>query len=202
VPVPGLFTFGFTQGRQALPGTYQVRLRAAGKTLTAPLTVRMDPRVTTPMADLMAQDTLGARVEAEVNDIHRGVIRLRHARAQVEDLMTRAKGLDGAAEIEKAGKALVERLNGLEDQLVQKKVVDGQTVINFPMRINEFYLYLRGAIDDSHAGITDGQQARLADLSERWQAQQKALSSALGDGIDEFNRLVRTRNIPPVVVRR
>jgi hypothetical protein len=80
--------------------------------------------------------------------------------------------------------------------------VDGQTVINFPMRLNEFYLYLRGAIDDSHVGITDGQQARLADLSERWQAQQKALSSALGDAVDEFNRLVRARNIPPVVVRR
>jgi photosystem II stability/assembly factor-like uncharacterized protein len=202
VPVPGLYTFGFTQGRQALPGTYQVRVRAAGKTLTAPLTVRLDPRLQTPAADLVAQDTLGARVEAEVNDIHRGVIRLRSARAQIEDLMSRAKGLAGADEIEKSGKALVERLNGLEDQLVQKKVVDGQTVINFPMRLNEFYLYLRGAIDDSHLGITDGQQARLADLSERWQAQQKALGSALGDGVEEFNRLVRARNIPPVVVRR
>ena len=202
VPVPGLYTFGFAQGRQALPGRYQVRLRASGETLSAPLTVHMDPRVSTPPADLVTQDTLGARVEAEVNEIHRGVIRLRHARAQVEDLMARAKGLDGGEAIEKSGKALVERLNALEDQLVQKKVVDGQTVINFPMRLNEFYLYLRGAIDDSHVGITDGQQARLADLSERWQAQQKALGVALSDGVDEFNKLVRARNIPPVVVRR
>ena len=104
--------------------------------------------------------------------------------------------------IEKTGKALVDRLNALEDELVQKRVVDGQTVINYPMRLNEFYLYLRGAIDDSQAGITDGQQARLADLSERWQAQQKALGAVLGDGVDEFNRLVRARNIPPVVVRK
>ena len=200
VPVPGLYTFGFMQGRQALPGTYQVRLTAGGKTLTAPLTVRMDPRVTTAAADLVTQDTLGARVEAEVSEIHRGVIRLRSARSQVEDLMARAKGRAGGDAIGKSGKALVDRLNALEDQLVQKRVVDGQTVINFPMRLNEFYLYLRGAIDTSHVGITDGQQARLADLSERWQAQQKALGAALGDGVDEFNRLVRGRNIPPVVV--
>ncbi|MGE0812320.1 MAG: glycosyl hydrolase [Vicinamibacterales bacterium] len=202
VPVPGLYTFGFTGGRQALPGAYQVRLRAAGKTLTAPLTVRLDPRVTTPMSDLVAQDTLGARVETEVNEIHRGVIRLRNARAQVEDLVSRAKTMDGGAAIEKAGTALVDRLNALEDTLVQKKVVDGQTVINYTMRMNEFYLYLRGAIDDSQSGITDGQQARLADLSERWQAQQKALAAALGDGVEEFNTLVRARNIPAVVVRR
>ena len=202
VPVPSLFTFGFTQGRHALPGAYQVRLRAGGKTLTAPLTVRMDPRVTTPMADLVTQDTLGARVEAEVNEIHRGVIRLRGVRTQVEDVMNRAKGLDGADAVEKSGKALVERLNGLEDQLVQKRVVDGQTVINFPMRLNEFYLYLRGAIDGSHVGITDGQQARLADLSERWQRQQKALQAALDDEVGAFNTLIRARNIPAVQVRR
>ncbi len=38
-----------------LPGMYKVRLIAGGKTLSEPLTVVMDPRVKTPMADLEAQ---------------------------------------------------------------------------------------------------------------------------------------------------
>ncbi len=38
-----------------LPGAYTVRLTAAGKTLTQPLQVMMDPRVKTSIADLTAQ---------------------------------------------------------------------------------------------------------------------------------------------------
>jgi hypothetical protein len=201
VPVPGLFVFGSLQGRRAPPGTYQVRLQAGGRTLTAPLTVRMDPRVTTPAADLTAQDTLTARVDAEVTEIHRAVIRVRQVRSQIEDLLTRTKGVTGADAIEKSGKALVARLNAIEDELVQKRVVDGQTVINFPMRLNEFYLYLRGAIDGSNAAPTDGQLGRLGDLSEQWQRHRATLRSALEGDLGAFNALVRARNIPAIIVR-
>ena len=191
VPVPGLYVFGTLQGRQALPGDYQVRLTAAGRTITEPLTVKLDPRVTTPLAELQTQDDLIVRVDERLNEIHRAVIRLRDARTQIEEVMKRARGTPGADAIEKSGKALVDRLNALEDTLVQKRVVDGQTVINFPMRLNQFFIYLRSAIDESDLGTTDGQRDRLGDLSEQWQQQQRALTAALGDELGAFNRLVR-----------
>jgi photosystem II stability/assembly factor-like uncharacterized protein len=201
VPVPGLYVFGSLQGRQAMPGQYQVRLVAGGKSLTAPLTVRLDPRVNTPLTELSAQDALTARVDSELNEIHRAVIRLREVRSQIEALLARTKGSDGASEIEKSGKAVVEKLNTLEDALVQKRVVDGQTVINFPMRLNQFYIYLRSAIDDSDMGTTNGQLDRLGDLSEQWQRQRATLRTTLEDDLAAFNRLVRARNVPAVIVR-
>ena len=201
VPVPGLYVFGTLQGRQVLPGDYQLRLTAGGRTLTEPLTVKMDPRVTTPLAELQAQDDLVVRVDERLNEIHRTVIRLRDARGQIEDLMKRTKGTPGGDAIEKSGKALVDKLNAIEDTLVQKRVVDGQTVINFPMRLNQFFIYLRNAIDDSDLGSTDGQRDRLGDLSEQWQQQQRAVTAALGEDLAAFNRLVRERNVPAVVVK-
>ena len=201
VPVPGLYVFGTLQGRQVLPGDYQLRLSAGGRTLTEPLTVKMDPRVTTPLAELQAQDDLVVRVDERLNEIHRTVIRLRDARGQIEDLMKRTKGTPGGDAIEKSGKALVDKLNAIEDTLVQKRVVDGQTVINFPMRLNQFFIYLRNAIDDSDLGSTDGQRDRLGDLSEQWQQQQRAVTAALGEDLAAFNRLVRERNVPAVVVK-
>jgi photosystem II stability/assembly factor-like uncharacterized protein len=201
VPIPGLYVFGSLQGRQALPGDYQVRLTAGGKTLTVPLTVRMDPRVTTPLAELQAQDDLRMRVEERLNEIHRAVIRLRDARTQIEGVMTRTKGAPGADAIEKSGKALVEKLNALEDALVQKRVVDGQTVINFPMRLNQFYIYLQSAIDGSNLGVTDGQRDRFGDLAEQWARHQRTATTLLGDELTAFNRLVRDRNVPAVVVK-
>ena len=201
VPVPGLYVFGSLQGRQVLPGEYQVRLRAGGKTLTEPLTVRMDPRVTTPLSELQSQDDLVVRVDERLNELHRTVIRLRDVRGQIESLMKRTTSLPGGDAIEKSGKALVDKLNALEEVLVQKRVVDGQTVINFPMRLNQFFIYLRNAIDDSHVGTTDGQRDRFGDLSEQWQQHQRTAGALLGDELAAFNRLVRDRNVPAVVVK-
>lgn len=201
VPVPGLFVFGSLQGRQALPGDYQVRLIAGGKTQAQPLTVKMDPRVTTPLTELQTQDDLVARVEEKLNDLHRAVIKLRDVRGQVEDLIKRTRGTPGADAVEKSGKALVDKLNAIEDTLVQKRVVDGQTVINFPARLNQYFIYLRGAIDGSDVGTTDGQRDRFGDLSEQWQRQQNAVNTAFGADLAAFNRLVRDRNVPAVVVK-
>jgi hypothetical protein len=69
------------------------------------------------------------------------------------------------------------------------------------MRLNQFFIYLRSAIDESDLGTTDGQRDRLGDLSEQWQQQQRALTAALGDELGAFNRLVRDRNVPAVVVK-
>jgi hypothetical protein len=44
-----------------MPGVYTVRLAVNGKTFTRPLTVRMDPRVKTAMADLQRQHDLALR---------------------------------------------------------------------------------------------------------------------------------------------
>jgi hypothetical protein len=201
VPVQGLYTFGSLEGRRVLPGDYQVRLTAAGKSLTAPLVVALDPRVKVQATDLQAQEELGATIDRELTDLHRAVIRLRQARTQIEDTIRRARGTPGADAIEKPGKALVDRLTAIEDALVQKRVVDGQTVINFPMRLNQFYIYVRSAVDESTLGPTDGQRDRLADLSKQWLEQQAALGEALEKDLAAFNQLVRERDVPAVIVR-
>ncbi|HEX7939255.1 MAG TPA: hypothetical protein VF483_09715, partial [Gemmatimonadaceae bacterium] len=50
-----------------LPGHYQVRLTVNGKTLTQPLTVKMDPRISATAADLTLQFTLSKRVYDAMN---------------------------------------------------------------------------------------------------------------------------------------
>jgi hypothetical protein len=52
----------FPLGPRALPGTYTVRLTANGRTVTAPLTVTMDPRVTTSQAGLAQMFDLQMRL--------------------------------------------------------------------------------------------------------------------------------------------
>lgn len=57
--------FGLGAGPWAPPGAYTVRLIVDGKTYSQPLTLKMDPRVKTPLADLMKQFTMARRIGDE-----------------------------------------------------------------------------------------------------------------------------------------
>jgi photosystem II stability/assembly factor-like uncharacterized protein len=50
------------RGPWVLPGAYTVRITVDGRPLAQPLTVRMDPRVKTPLGDLEAQHSLATRL--------------------------------------------------------------------------------------------------------------------------------------------
>ncbi|HLG95434.1 MAG TPA: YCF48-related protein [Bryobacteraceae bacterium] len=50
------------RGPIALPGQYSVRLTVNGKSYTQPLTIRMDPRVKTPLAGLQEQFRLAVKI--------------------------------------------------------------------------------------------------------------------------------------------
>lgn len=61
-PVPG--EAGAAPGTMVLPGTYQVRLTADGRSVRQAITIRMDPRIRTSIVDLTAQRDLGRALDA------------------------------------------------------------------------------------------------------------------------------------------
>jgi photosystem II stability/assembly factor-like uncharacterized protein len=198
--VPGLFSFGGLRGRKVVPGTYQVRLTAGGESRTQPLEVKRDPRLDTEASAYREQDDFLKNVASEISAIHEGVVRLRGVREQVQAFLDRTKEREDAAAIQDPGKALVEKLDAMEDQLIQKRTVDGQTVINFPVRLNHHFIILHGAVDSSEEGLIEGAKDRFADLMAQWNEKKAALDSLLGGELDKFNALVREKGIPPVIL--
>ena len=197
--VSGLYIFGSLRGRKVVPGTYQVKLTVRDETRTQPFEVVKDPRVDTTLADFETQDRLLAEIEETVSALHGSVNRLRDVREQIEDFVSRAKEEEGGGAIEEAGDALVEKLTEVEDALIQKRTVDGQTVINFPSRLNHHFTYLRGAVDGSEVGVIDGARERYGDLKAQWDEQNAKLDPLLGAELDAFNTLVREKAIPLVI---
>jgi photosystem II stability/assembly factor-like uncharacterized protein len=198
--VPGLFAFGAVQGRKVVPGTYQVRLTAGDDTRTQTLEVKKDPRLDTPLSVYQEQDDFLKNVSNEISAIHEGVIRLRGVREQVQAFLDRTKERQDAAAIQESGKALVEKLDAMENQLIQKRTVDGQTVINFEVQLNHHFIILHGAVDGSEEGVIEGAKDRLADLMVLWNEKKAALDSLLGSELERFNTLVREKGIPPVIL--
>ena len=73
-----------------MPGRYTVKLTAAGKSYTEPLTVKMDPRVRTPLAGLQQQFTLSKRMYDDIVRTSQALEQVRAMRAQLGPLREKA----------------------------------------------------------------------------------------------------------------
>ena len=80
------------QGPSALPGQYTVRLTVAGKAYTAPLTVKMDPRVKTPREGLAQMFQMQAKLASMMTHSTEDVTQARSAHEQLQKLAGQASG--------------------------------------------------------------------------------------------------------------
>jgi hypothetical protein len=79
-------------GAWALPGSYTVRLTVDGKQFTQPLTVKMDPRIKTPLQDLQAQAALQSGAVSGMNQAFDALSQVQSVRAQLKESSAKAKG--------------------------------------------------------------------------------------------------------------
>ena len=79
-------------GAWALPGTYTVKLTISGQSYTEPLTLKMDPRITTSLEDLHKQYDLQAGAVEGMDDTYESLEQVKSVRAQIKDRSKDARG--------------------------------------------------------------------------------------------------------------
>jgi hypothetical protein len=97
------------QGPSALPGQYTVRLTVDGHTFSAPLTIKMDPRVKTPREGLVQMFQLQSRLASIMTKSTEAVTQARSAHEQLQKLTPRASGsvADAISTLDKKVSALL-----------------------------------------------------------------------------------------------
>jgi len=97
-------------GPIAVPGRYTVKFTAGGKTISAALVVKMDPRVKTSTADLERQFQLASRLAAGVGAFSAAVARADDLQKQIT---ARSKEAGGNVEVVKALTELAKKVGAL-----------------------------------------------------------------------------------------
>lgn len=93
------------QGPMALPGTYEIRLTAGGKTYRQPIQVKLDPRLAVSAQELRQQLELAQRIAAAMKATYEGY---NQAAELLGEIAARNPAPEGA-------QALKEKLKGLTD---------------------------------------------------------------------------------------
>jgi photosystem II stability/assembly factor-like uncharacterized protein len=177
--VPGYYLFevyeGGSKGPMALPGKYQVRLTLDGKTMTAPLELKLDPRVNVALADLEKQFAMLMEIRRELTRVYDAANQIIDLRAQLNDMKKRVNP-DAAQPLLAEAQALDEKLGALQDRLLNTRIKANEDSLNYGLGIDgsltALALTAGGASDSAPTEASIKEFARVKaevdQLMQRW----------------------------------
>ncbi len=179
-------------GPTVVPGTYKVRLIVDGKSFTAPLTVKMDPRVKTSLAALQNKLKAETRLASLMTQTTQALLQANSIRSQLEKQSQSSDAIKNAvAEFQKKLGALVGTPGGFFAPPSTEATLS---------RTNGEASTLYQQIWSVDAEPTSAQMEALnaterasADVLKRW-------SDLKNSGVPELNRILRGSQAPEVQI--
>ncbi|HWY70726.1 MAG TPA: hypothetical protein VNX88_18810 [Terriglobales bacterium] len=199
--VPGAILWGGSNsGPVAVPGSYQVRLTVRGKSYTQPLEIKGDPRLQVTQADLQKQFDLLLQIRDQVSKVDDAVNQINSVKKQIDDLDKRLPKDDHGKAVRDAGKKLQQKIDPIQDALIQSKAKSSQDVLNYPIRLNNELVALAGSVSTADAAPT-GQSYQVFDmLKQRSDEQVGRWDQVVKNDIAAFNQLVRQQDVPAIIL--
>ena len=192
---PGLIMWaGGVRGPAAPPGSYQVRLTAAGRTTTQPVAIVRNPLIASTDADLRAQFALASEIGARVGAANTAVLRVRRVKDQIADRVTKAND----PKLKAAAGALTEKLTAVEGEIYQYRNRSSQDPLNFPIKLNNKLAALQGIVESGDYKPTDQSRAVFKELSGQLDLRLEELDSLLRKELASFNLMVVKKKLAPI----
>ena len=187
------------EGPAATPGTYTVRLEAAGRTLERKLRIVKDPRSEASDADLDEQLDLLLRIRDRVSETNDAINLLRRVRRQVGEWTRHAGDDPGADEVVTAGKAVVEKLDAIEGRLVANWQTTERGQFGTPLpKLAEALASLVAVVESADSAPTESSYEVLDHLWGRIDGEIEALRGLIDHDVAAFLGLLREAGVPNI----
>jgi photosystem II stability/assembly factor-like uncharacterized protein len=181
------------QGPLALPGSYTVRLTAGGKTVTAPLMIRMDPRVQATEADLAELFRLESGLADMVSRSSAASLEAHTVREQLEHV---PKSTPPATTVEALDKRLDALLDGGETAGTEKQAPGKQEQEPGLDELTAEVGSLYAQVGQADAVPTSAQQQAVAHASGELSEVLRRWDSLRNSSIPALNKQLRGANLP------
>jgi len=201
VQIPGAFYSGEgPRGPLALPGDYQVRLTAGGKSQTAPLHLVVDPRSKDTEATLPKQFELSSQVTARITQLHQAVNEIRDVKNQIAGLHKRFGQNEKLKPALAAADDLEKKISAVEEKLIQVNMKGSEGNLAFPNMLNEEFDTFSHIVDYSDNGPTQPQNEVFKMLSGRLDEQLQKWAQLKNDEVPKVSAMIKQADIPALSV--
>jgi photosystem II stability/assembly factor-like uncharacterized protein len=200
--VPDYYLFEYKDGALgplAVPGKYQVRLTVDGKSLTAPLELKLDPRLNVPQADLQKQFDLAIQIRDQISSVYNAVNQIQDVRAQVDGLKRRLP--DSAKPLLAAATDLDQKLLSVRDDLIQAKVKANEDSLAYPQRVDSKLASVALVVNDgTDSAPTEAAIRQFAKLKQRANDVLARWAEIQRTDLPAFQKLAAGQDIQAIVV--
>jgi photosystem II stability/assembly factor-like uncharacterized protein len=175
-------------GPSAPPGDYTVKLTAGGRSFTAPLTVKMDPRVKVSAADLEQQFQMESRLASMMTQSTHAIMEARSLHEQLEKLSSQANDplVASFKELDKKASAVLATSGG--------EAGTGPTLTSVNGSVTSLYAEL----DRADAMPTSAQGQAVAKIEKDFAASVKQWDELKSQDLTALNRKLRSSNRPEI----
>jgi photosystem II stability/assembly factor-like uncharacterized protein len=197
--VPGAVSWGGRpSGSLAVPGTYQIKLTAGGKSFAAHAEIQKDPRVAATQSDLEKQNEFAQRIRDRVNAGHEAVNQMRSVRGQLEALKKRLGTDANAKAVLEASDALKKKMDAVEEKIIQPKSKSGEDPLNYPIQAADQLMALQGTVESADTPPTAASFVVFEEVNRRLEAQLAAWQEIQSKDLVSLNTLIQKNNIPAI----
>jgi len=193
-------------GPRALPGTYTVKLTAGSASFSAPLAIRMDPRVKASPEDLKAEFKMQMSLADMMTRSSQAIAQARSALEQIEKLSAGATGSAKEA-IEALDKKLAAALDGSIVATTQKPggpaAAESASIPTSEQglaHVSGDIAPLYAEVDRVDAEPTPAQVQALATIERDFAAAMKRWEALKSSDIPALNRQLKSANLPELRV--
>jgi hypothetical protein len=189
-----------SRGPLALPGKYQARLTAEGKSQVVPLEVKLDPRVNAQTSDLETQQELNLKIRDRITELHDTLSQIRDTRSQLHGLRQRMGENARLKAIVEASDSLDKKMTPIEEELLQVKSKSTEANLNYPVMLDERLHSLAFSVDGADAAPTKQQYEVFETLSQQSGVQVAKWKDIMAGDVVALNELIRKESIPVIYI--
>jgi photosystem II stability/assembly factor-like uncharacterized protein len=187
----------------ALPGSYTIKLAAAGLEAIQRLEVRKDPSSGGSEAEIRAQTVLVQDIRSDLESVVTMINSIEAARSQLVALRNTLASDTTMAGIRSDSDSLEEKLVAVEEELTQLKLTGrGQDDVRYPMKLMGRLGWLAEGIGGSDFAPTAQQREVQLLLRGQVRSARSRLDFLLQKDVAGFNEKLRSRNVANIVVLR
>ena len=200
--VPGAVMWaGSTRGPLVVPGTYQVRLTAEHKNWTQNFEIMKDPRLSTTTQEFKEQLNLLLKIRDKLTELDVAVNTIREIRKQTNDFVQKLGKLPAKDTVANTAKRMNQKLEGIEEELIQVKSKASEDPLNFPIKLNDKLAGVASVVASADAAPTKQSYALYDELAGKIDNQLAQYKHVVDTELPAFNNLVKAEDVPAVILK-
>ncbi len=201
--VPGYYLWEYNSGAQGPvvpPGKYQVKLTVGTETQTAPLEVKLDPRVKVSEADLQQQFAMQMQIHDELNRVYDAVNQIQDVRSQVLGLKRRLPENASTKPIASSADDLDKKLIAVRDQFVNLTISANEDSLAYPPQMDSKWAFLAMDLGTADSAPTEAEQQEFEKLKRQSGEMLGQWDSLQSHELADFRKLTSENSLSTVVV--